>query len=86
MLGHVAKLKAIDVDGVQPMTTPFTQVNRLDEDEPRYVLVADLARVPLSPLVDALLLPKTPESLPMWTASGWENRCVADALPPQVND
>jgi len=24
--------------------------------------------------------------LPMWTASGWENRCVADALPPQAND
>jgi len=34
VLGHVAKLKAINVEGVQPMTTPFTQVNRLDDDEP----------------------------------------------------
>lgn len=34
VLGHVAKLKAIDVEGVEPMTTPFTQVNRLDADEP----------------------------------------------------
>jgi aspartyl-tRNA(Asn)/glutamyl-tRNA(Gln) amidotransferase subunit C len=45
VLGHVAKLKAIDVDGVQPMTTPFTQVNRLDEDEPGPCLdIADVLR------------------------------------------
>lgn len=34
VLGHVAKLKAVDVEGVEPMTTPFTQMNRLDPDEP----------------------------------------------------
>lgn len=45
VLGHVAKLKAIDVEGVQPMTTPFTQVNRLDEDEPGPCLdIADVLR------------------------------------------
>ena len=41
----MAKLKAIDVEGVQPMTTPFTQVNRLDEDEPGPCLdIADVLR------------------------------------------
>jgi len=45
VLGHVAKLKAINVEGVQPMTTPFTQVNRLDEDEPGPCLdIADVLR------------------------------------------
>jgi len=45
VLGHVAKLKAIDVDGVEPMTTPFDQVNRLDPDEPGPCLpIADLLR------------------------------------------
>ena len=45
VLGHVAKLKAIDVEGVQPMTTPFDQVNRLDPDEPGPCLpIADLLR------------------------------------------
>ena len=34
VLGHVAKLKAIEVEGVEPMTTPFDQSNRLDPDEP----------------------------------------------------
>ena len=41
VLGHVAKLKAIDVEGVEPMTTPFTQVNRLDPDEPGPCLEID---------------------------------------------
>jgi aspartyl-tRNA(Asn)/glutamyl-tRNA(Gln) amidotransferase subunit C len=45
VLGHVAKLKAIEVDGVEPMTTPFDQVNRLDPDEPGPCLpITDLLR------------------------------------------
>lgn len=34
VLGHVTRLKAIPVEGVEPMTTPFELVNRLDPDEP----------------------------------------------------
>ena len=45
VLGHVAKLTAIDVTGVQPMTTPFTQINRLDADVPGPCLeLADVLR------------------------------------------
>jgi aspartyl-tRNA(Asn)/glutamyl-tRNA(Gln) amidotransferase subunit C len=45
VLGHVAKLKAIDVEGVEPMTTPFDHVNRLDADEPGPCLaIEDLLR------------------------------------------
>jgi aspartyl-tRNA(Asn)/glutamyl-tRNA(Gln) amidotransferase subunit C len=45
VLGHVAKLKAVDVEGVEPMTTPFDHVNRLDADEPGPCLaIEDLLR------------------------------------------
>ena len=45
VLGHVAKLKAIDVEGVEPMTTPFDHANRLDADEPGPCLaIEDLLR------------------------------------------
>ena len=85
-LASSLRIDALALEKPMAVLINLDWVGRLDEDEPRYVLVADLARVPLSPLVDALLLPKTPESLPMWTASGWESRCVADAVPPQAND
>jgi len=34
ILGHVAKLSAIDVNGVDPMAHPLPLVNRLGADEP----------------------------------------------------
>jgi len=56
----------------------------LDNEDARYVLIADLTRTPLAPLVDALLLPKTEDSLPMWRSSGWDARTVSEALPTGV--
>jgi aspartyl-tRNA(Asn)/glutamyl-tRNA(Gln) amidotransferase subunit C len=38
ILGHVATLSTLDVDGVEPMARPHDQVNRLAEDEPGPVL------------------------------------------------
>ncbi|MCE9618317.1 MAG: Asp-tRNA(Asn)/Glu-tRNA(Gln) amidotransferase subunit GatC [Planctomycetes bacterium] len=38
VLGHVAKLKAVDVEGVEPLTSPVDSVNRLAADEPGPVL------------------------------------------------
>jgi len=45
ILGHVATLSSLDVEGVEPMARPHDQVNRLAEDEPgptldRQVLLA----------------------------------------------
>jgi aspartyl-tRNA(Asn)/glutamyl-tRNA(Gln) amidotransferase subunit C len=34
ILGHVAMLTTLDVEGVEPMARPHHQVNRLAEDEP----------------------------------------------------
>ncbi len=41
VLTHVAKLKAVDVDGIDPMTSPVEIVNRLAADEPGPVLAPD---------------------------------------------
>jgi aspartyl-tRNA(Asn)/glutamyl-tRNA(Gln) amidotransferase subunit C len=34
ILGHIAKLRAVEVEGVEPMAHPLPLVNRLDADEP----------------------------------------------------
>jgi len=35
ILGHIAKLQAVPVEGVEPMAHPLRIVNRLDADEPK---------------------------------------------------
>jgi aspartyl-tRNA(Asn)/glutamyl-tRNA(Gln) amidotransferase subunit C len=35
ILGHIAQLQAVPVEGVEPMAHPLRIVNRLDEDEPK---------------------------------------------------
>jgi aspartyl-tRNA(Asn)/glutamyl-tRNA(Gln) amidotransferase subunit C len=45
ILGHVAKLEAIDVAGVEPMAHPLPLVNRFGDDEPVEAMpVEDLLR------------------------------------------
>ncbi len=45
ILGHVAKLAAIDVSAVEPMAHPLPIVNRLGDDEPTPAMpVEDLLR------------------------------------------
>ena len=34
VLSHVAKLKAINVDGIEPLTSPVDSTNRLAADQP----------------------------------------------------
>ena len=34
VLGHVAKLKSINVDGIEPLTSPVDSTNRLAADQP----------------------------------------------------
>jgi aspartyl-tRNA(Asn)/glutamyl-tRNA(Gln) amidotransferase subunit C len=35
ILGHIAQLQAVPVEGVEPMAHPLRIVNRLDNDEPK---------------------------------------------------
>jgi aspartyl-tRNA(Asn)/glutamyl-tRNA(Gln) amidotransferase subunit C len=45
VLGHIAKLNAVDVAGVEPMAAPLRIVNRLAADEPKATMpVEDLLR------------------------------------------
>ena len=79
-LASALRIDALALEKPMAALTALDWVGRLDEDEPRYVLIADLARMPLAPLVDALLLPKTTESAAMWAASDWDRRCALDAV------
>lgn len=38
VLGHIDRLRSLEVEGVEPLTRPHGGVNRLDEDEPGPVL------------------------------------------------
>ena len=45
ILGHIAKLRAVDVEGVEPMAHPLPLVNRLYADEPKATMpVEDFLR------------------------------------------
>ncbi len=79
-LASALRIDALALEKPMAALTALDWVGRLDEDEPRYVLIADLARMPLGPLVDALLLPETTESAAMWAASDWDHRCALDAV------
>ena len=79
-LASAFRIDALALEKPMAALTALDWVGRLDEDEPRYVLIADLARMPLAPLVDALLLPKTTESAAMWATSEWDRRCALDAV------
>ena len=41
VLGHVAKLKAINVDGIEPLTSPVDSTNRLAVDAPGATLTLE---------------------------------------------
>ncbi|MEY5101097.1 MAG: YihY family inner rane domain protein [Pseudomonadota bacterium] len=56
-------------------------VGRLDEQQARYVLLADPARTPLAPLLHALFLPQEDGTRAFWQASGWQQLRLADVLP-----
>jgi membrane protein len=56
-------------------------IGRLDEEEARYVLLVDLAKTPLAPLTERLLLPVRSSTQAMWEKSRWPAICVAEVLP-----
>jgi len=57
VLGYVERLQNLDLEGVEPLTTPAGETNRLDEDDP-----AD-------PLDNAVLMSMTPKSVPPFVAT-----------------
>ncbi len=56
-------------------------IGRLDEEEARWVLIADLTRAPAGQLVNRLLLPQNQHSQAVWQAAQWENTPIIQLLP-----
>lgn len=44
VLGHIDRLRSLDVTGVEPLSRPHGGVNRLDPDEPGPVLDPEIVR------------------------------------------
>lgn len=55
-------------------------LGRLDEEGERYVLLQDPANLPLAPLAQRLLLPKSPGTEAFWAGSGLNAMTVGQAL------
>lgn len=60
--------------------TALDWVARLDEDQERYVLLAEPAQTPLAPLMERLLLPHEAGTSGFWLASHWPAMTLAQAL------
>ncbi len=72
-------LVALDwVGRLQPEETASRQ-----QAEPRYVLLADPASTPLSPLMQRLLLPSSASVAALWGRAGVDGMLLADVLPQQ---
>ncbi|HEX5739459.1 MAG TPA: YihY family inner membrane protein [Hydrogenophaga sp.] len=55
-------------------------LGRLDEDDERYVLLADLSKMPLGALVERLLLVHSDSTARFWNQSRWSQLTVGQAL------
>lgn len=55
-------------------------LGRLDEDDERYVLLADLSKIPLGALVERLLLVHSDSTARFWNESRWSQLTVGQAL------
>jgi membrane protein len=50
------------------------------DKESHYVLLVNPDRTPIEPLVDALLLDKTPATLKLRASAGWDRTLLRDVL------
>jgi membrane protein len=56
-------------------------VGKLDEEQQRYVLLADLHQTPLGPLAERLLLPAGNTTQAVWRQAAFDHTVVAQVLP-----
>ncbi len=56
------------------------QLTGEDDQEGRYILLADPDQTPLEPLMQQLLLDKTDSTLPLWTRANWHTLNLRQAL------
>lgn len=85
-LGQAVLAQQLQVDPLQLADSvetllAFGWVGQLTGEEGRLVLLVDPDAVPLAPLAQALLLPRSPGAHAAWQASGWDRLRLLDVLP-----
>lgn len=83
-LAHRLRVAPLQLEEPLSVLTHLDWVARLDEEQQRYVLMADLSTAALAPLAERLLLAHEPGTRSFWVASGLIDMPVADALDRQV--
>ncbi len=71
-LAYVLRIDVLQLEPVLEVLTGLEWVGKLAEDdagESRYILLVDLEKTLLEPLLQQLLLDKTESTLPLWTAA-----------------
>ncbi len=89
-LGAYALVQRLHVDALQlaPVLGTLIALDWIaplaedpDNEDPRYVLLADPDVTPLLPLIDELLMPRAAALEPVWTHGPLAAMCLRDALP-----
>jgi len=79
-LAHALQVDALQLKEPVAALVALDWLGRLDEEEERYVLLQDPALLPLAPLAQRLLLPKTSSTDAFWATCGLDGMTVAQAL------
>ena len=82
-LAHELQVDVLQLEPVLEALTGLEWVGKLigeGDQQLRYILLADPERTPLQPLLEALLLDKTPATAAFWTHGGWDSLTLAKAL------
>ena len=82
-LARTLRLDPLQIEPVLEQLIELDWVGRLEEaGDPRLVLLVEPASTPVQPLVGRLLLAPLLSNQAFAQASGWQERCLADVLPP----
>jgi membrane protein len=79
-LARVLRVDVLQLEQPVAALVALDWLARLDEDGERYVLLIDPAQTPMGPLMDRLLLARSPGTARFWSESGWNRLTVAQAL------
>jgi membrane protein len=86
-LMQLAERRRVDPLQLEPLVETLTNLDwvgqlavQAENEQPRLVLLAEPARTPLAPLLQALLLPRAHSTGVLWDNAGWMSLSLRDAL------
>jgi membrane protein len=80
VLAQRLRVEALQLELPVATMVALDWLGRLDEEDERYVLLADLSKMPLGALVERLLLVHSDSTARFWNESQWSQLTVAQAL------